>query len=73
MRFLENPAWEGITHTAVFFLYLYVFYLMYQDPSERYGTNFLLLIIALTLGVLVHQNINARNGVYDTDRLGFEN
>ena len=64
MRFLENPAWEGLTHTAVFVLYLYVFYMMYQDSEERYASNFLLLIIALSLAVLIHQNINARNGVY---------
>lgn len=64
MRFLENPEWEGITHTVVFFLYLYVFYLMYQDSEERYASNILLLIIALSIGVLIHQNINERNGVY---------
>lgn len=67
MRFSENPAFGSVTHSVVFILYIYVFYLMYQDPEERHVANFLLLIIALSIAALIHQNVNenGENGVHE--------
>lgn len=59
----EYPEWESITHGATLALYVYVIYLLITNPLERDVTNLTLLIIAMSIGILVHQNINTRNGV----------
>ncbi len=57
-QFLNWQAWEMITHLAVFVLFVYVIYLLFTSLRERTVTNWLLLLIALAIGVQIHQNIN---------------
>jgi hypothetical protein len=64
-KIIGFPIWEEITHVAVFLLHIYLFYSLYKHPEERTIGNLSLLLIALALSVLIHQNINERNEVYD--------
>ena len=53
-------SWEIITHLAVAILFIYVIYLLVVNPQERTVSNMLLLLIALTVAVQIHQNINLK-------------
>lgn len=47
-RILE---WKGLTYVAhifVIILLLYIVYLLFENPTERTTTNWLLLLIAIT-------------------------
>ena len=65
-RVIEWVEWESITHTVVFLLFLYIMSRLLRDKTERTVQNLLLLLIALALGVLIHQNINFRNKIKPT-------
>lgn len=52
--------WEDLTHIMTMLLYVYIFYLMYKRKGSNTVTEYLLLLIALSLGVIIHQNINNR-------------
>jgi hypothetical protein len=59
---MEYPEWEIVTHIAVILLYVYILYGLYDSPGERNVNNLTLLLIAMSIGVLIHQNINTRRG-----------
>ena len=57
----EWREWESIGHGIVLLIVSYVLYLLCYKKNERTITNLLLLSIVFAIGVLIHQNINARN------------
>lgn len=55
---LKWHGWTDLTHWAVVILFIYIIYMMVKNPKTATINNLLLLLIALSVGVLVHQNIN---------------
>jgi len=59
--FYEWSKWEGLMHSALLILSIYILILFYQYKKTRTISNLLLLSIVLGIDILIHQNINIRN------------
>lgn len=59
--FFEWANWEGIMHSVLLLLILYIMYMLFNNTEERTITNLLLFTIIIAIDTLIHQNINIRN------------
>ena len=60
-EFVEWPEWESIMHGVVLFLFIYIIYRFVVERQPISNYELILLLIASSLEVIVHQNINNRN------------
>jgi len=59
--FYEWPKWEGFMHNLLLLLITYILYVFIVNKQERTLPNILLFTIIISVGTLIHQNINIRN------------
>jgi hypothetical protein len=62
---IEWRYWEEVNHVTLFILYIWVIYLMINKQGHNTITDYLLLLVGLSIGVIIHQNINMRNNIYN--------
>ena len=60
-KFYEWEKWEGIMHSVLLILIIYIMYLFVVNKKERTINNLLLFTIIISIDILIHQNINMRN------------
>ena len=62
----EWPEWESITHYTVIMLYVFIMWKLWKlfNKTEIPVDTLILLTMSLSIGVLIHQNINFRNKRY---------
>ncbi len=63
-KLMEWPEWEGINHGIVVLLYVWIIWRLLKNPNELTTTHLIELTIAVSIGTLIHQNINSRNKKY---------
>ena len=60
-NFYEWGKWEGLMHSILLLLLIYIIYVFFVNKKERTLTNILLFTIIISVDTLIHQIINIRN------------